>query len=201
MPKQRGKVRHFEALPYHELPELMSRMEMVEGMGALALRFLILTAARSGEVRGATWAEIDAQSRQWTIPADRMKADAEHRIPLSDAALAVLDSVRGLDPEHLFTSSRRGRPLSNTTLARVLKQLDCPATTHGMRSTFRDWAEEMTGFPREVKEAALAHAVKDKTERAYRRGDLFKKRRKLMDQWGRFCISAGSKGSVVELRR
>ena len=201
LPKQRGKVRHFEALPYHELPDLMRRIVDVDGMGALALRFLILTAARSGEVRGATWAEIDAQSRQWTIPADRMKADAEHRIPLSDAALAVLDSVRGLDPEHLFTSSRRGRPLSNTTLARVLKQLDCPATTHGMRSTFRDWAEEMTGFPREVKEAALAHTVRDKTEAAYRRGDLFEKRRDLMDQWGRFCMSASAAGAVVELRR
>jgi integrase len=201
LPKQRAKVQHFTALPYGELPVLMRRIEGVDGMGALALRFLILTAARSGEVRGAAWSEIDTEARVWVIPAERMKAQREHRVPLSDAALAVLDSVRGLSPERVFTSSRRDRPLSNTTIARVLKSLDCPVTTHGFRSTFRDWCEEMTGFPREVKEAALAHTVRDKVEAAYRRSDLFDKRRDLMDQWGRFCLSAGSAGDVVELRR
>jgi integrase len=201
LPKQRRKVQHFTALPYDELPELMRRIEMADGMGAVALRFLILTAARSGEVRGAMWPEIGTEARLWTVPAERMKAGEEHRVPLSDAALAVLDSVRGLSPVRVFTSSRQSRPLSNSTLARVLEKLDCQVTTHGFRSTFRDWCEEMTGFPREVKEAALAHTVKDATEAAYRRTDLFDKRCELMSQWARYCLSASSKGDVVELRR
>ncbi len=174
LPKQRDKVRHFTALPYSELPALMRRIEAVEGMGALALRFTILTAARSGE---------------------------EHRVPLSDAALGVLERVCGLSDGLVFPSSWAGRKLSDETLAMALKRLEVPATVHGMRSTFRDWCEEMTGFPHEVKEAALAHTVRNKVERAYRRGDLFDKRRDLMDQWARFCLSAGSKGDVVELRR
>ncbi len=201
LPKQRAKVQHFKALPYHELPDLMRRMEMVEGIGALALRFTILTAARSGEVRGAMWPEIDTDARLWTVPADRMKRpDTEHRVPLSDAALAVLERVNGLSTRLVFESRRAHRPLSDTTLAAVLRRLGVSTTVHGMRSTFRDWSEEMTGFSREVKEAALAHTVRDKTERAYRRGDLFAKRRDLMDQWARFCLSAGSAGDVVELR-
>ncbi len=201
LPKQRAKVQHFRALPYGELPELMRRIERVDGMGALALRFTILTAARSGEVRGAMWPEIDADARLWAVPAERMKADTEHRVPLSDAALGVLESVRGLSEGLVFSSNRRGRPLSDMTLAAVLKRLKVDATVHGMRSTFRDWSEEMTGFPHEVKEAALAHTVRNKVEAAYRRTDLFDKRRDLMDQWGRFCLSAGSVGDVVELRR
>ncbi len=200
LPKQRAKVQHFKALPYHELPDLMRRMEMVEGIGALALRFTILMAARSGEVRGAMWPEIDTETRLWAVPAERMKADTEHRVPLSDAALAVLERVNGLSTRLVFESRRAHRPLSDTTLAAVLRRLGVSTTVHGMRSTFRDWSEEMTGFPREVKEAALAHAVRDKTEAAYRRGDLCDKRRDLMDQWARYCLSAGSKGDVVELR-
>jgi integrase len=201
LPKQRDRVQHFRALPHAELPMLMQRLETVDGMGALALRFAILTAARSGEVRGAAWSEIDTEARVWAIPEERMKAQREHRVPLSDAALAVLDRVRGLSTGLVFPSNRDHRPLSDMTLAAVLKRLNVPVTTHGFRSTFRDWCEEMTGFPREVKEAALAHTVRDKVEAAYRRSDLFDKRRDLMDQWGRFCLSAGSAGDVVELRR
>ena len=197
LPKQRAKVQHFTALPYGELPELMRRIEGVDSMGALALRFLILTAARSGEVRGALWPEIDIEARLWAIPPERMKGEREHRVPLSDTALAVLDSVRGLSPERVFPSSRQGRPLSNTTLARVLIKLDCPVTTHGFRSTFRDWCEEMTSFPHEVKEAALAHTVRNAVERAYRRTDLFDKRRDLMDRWARFCCPTSA--VVVEI--
>jgi integrase len=200
LPKQRAKVQHFTALPYSELPALMRRIETVDGMGALALRFTILTAARSGEVRGAMWSEFDLEARLWTIPADRMKAEREHRAPLSDAALAVVARVRGLSDGLVFPSSRAGRKISDETIAMALKRLGVPVTVHGMRSTFRDWAEEMTAFSHEVKEAALAHTVKDKTERAYRRGDLFEKRRSLMDQWGRFCLSADRAGDVVELR-
>ena len=159
------------------MPFLMRRLEDVEGMGALALRFCILTAARSGEVRGAKWAEIDLVACVWTVPARRMKAGAEHRVPLNEAAFSVLKSVQGLSNNLLFPSSGPGRPLSDMTLAAVLKRLGVPATVHGMRSSFRDWAEEMTGFPREVKEAALAHTVRDKVAAAYRRTDLFGYRR------------------------
>ena len=200
LPKQRAKVRHFRALPYGELPELMRRIEDVDGMGALALRFTILTAARSGEVRGAMWSEIDTEARVWAIPADRMKAEVEHRVPLCDETLAVLERVRGLSDGLVFPSRRAGRPISDMTLSAVLRRLDVPGTVHGMRSTFRDWCEEMTGFPHEVKEAALAHTVRNKVEAAYRRTDLFDKRRTLMDQWGRFCLSAGRAGDVVEIR-
>ena len=201
LPKQRAKVQHFRALPYGELPELMRRLEGVDGMGALALRFTILTSARSGEVRGALWPEIDVEARLWAVPGERMKSGEGHRVPLSAPALAVLERVRGLSDGPVFPSSRRGRPLSDTTLSAALKMLEIPATVHGMRSTFRDWCEELTSFPHEVKEAALAHTVPNAVERAYRRTDLFDKRCELMSQWARFCISAGSAGEVVELRR
>jgi len=147
------------------------------------------------------WPEIDTEARVWIIPADRMKSEREHRVPLSGAALAVLERVRGLSDGLVFPSIRAGRKLSDMTLAAALKRLEVPVTVHGMRSTFRDWCEEMTGFPHEVKEAALAHTVRNRVEAAYRRTDLFDKRRTLMDQWGRFCLSASAAGDVVELRR
>lgn len=203
LPRQRDKTQHFRALPYGELPDLMKRLEGVEGMGALALRFTILTAARTGEVRGAEWREIDVDERVWVIPAGRMKAGVEHRVPLSDAALAVIQAVRGLDDELVFPSARRVRPrppVSNMTMAAVLKRLSVPVTVHGFRSTFRDWCEECTEAPFEVKEAALAHTIRNRVERAYRRTDLFDKRRQLMDQWGRFCLTAEKAGQVVEMR-
>lgn len=200
LPKQRRKAEHFVALPHQELPDLMRRIEAVDGMGALALRFAVLTAARSGEVRGATWDEIDTEAKVWTVPAERMKAGEPHRVPLSDAALAVLEQARGNDRTLVFPSRKPGRPLSDMTLAAVLKRLGVSATVHGMRSTFRDWAEEMTGFSREVKERALAHTVRDKVEAAYRRSDLFAKRRQLMEAWARYCASAEQAGKVVELR-
>ena len=201
LPEQRDRVQHHRALPYQELPELIRRIDGVDSMGALALRFVILTAARSGEVRGSTWAEIDTEARVWAIDASRMKSERPHRVPLSDQAIAVLRRVSGLSKGLVFPGSRHGRPLSDVTLTAVLKRLDVPVTIHGMRSTFRDWCEEMTGFNREVKEAALAHTVRDKTEAAYRRADLFEKRREMMDQWARFCTSAGREGAVLELRR
>ncbi len=201
LPKQRHRVRHFKALPYDELPDLMRRLAAVEGVPALALRFLILTAARSGEVRGATWPEIDEKTRLWAIPPERMKADHGHRVPLSDAALAVLGRARGLDPRMIFPARKRGAIMHDMTIAAPLKRLDVPGTVHGHRSTFRDWAAERTTFPREIAELSLAHEVGGVVERAYRRSDLFDKRRDLMDQWARFCLSAGSKGDVVELRR
>ena len=192
LPKQREKARHFAALPWQELPELWPRLSAVDGMGAAALRFAILTAARSGEVRGVTWKEIDLDAAVWTIPAERMKAGREHRVPLSGPALAILRQMQPLasKPEDLvFPSARKGRPLSDMTLAAVLKRLKVAATVHGFRSTFRDWAEEATAFPHEVKEAALAHTIRDKTEAAYRRTDLFEKRRKMLDDWAVFVTN------------
>lgn len=198
--KQRDAISHHAALGWRELPALMGRIEGVEGMGALALRFAILTAARSGEVRGATWDEFDLEAGVWTVPAARMKAGREHRVPLSRAALDVLEAAKAqsIRPDALaFPSARPGRPLSDMTLAAVLKRLKVAATVHGFRSTFRDWAEEATGFPHEVKEAALAHVVKNKAERAYRRSDVFEKRRAMMDAWASWATGAGAK--VVKL--
>lgn len=169
-------------------------------MGALALRFVVLTAARSGEVRGATWDEIDLEARVWTVPGDRMKAGKTHRVPLSSAAVQVLHEVRplGESGEVLVFPSRRARTqLSDMTLAAVLKRLKVPVTVHGFRSTFRDWAEESAHFPHEVKEAALAHTIPNKTEAAYRRTDLFEKRKDMMDAWASFATGAGAK--VVRL--
>lgn len=199
LPKQRHKTEHLAALPYDQLPEVMKGLEQDERMGALALRFLILTAMRSGEVRGAAWSEIDFQSSTWIIPADRMKMGREHRVPLSGEALAVLEKVKGLSDDLVFPSVKPGRQLSASYLFDVLEEVKPGFTVHGMRSTFRDWAEECTAFPHEVKEAALAHQVRNSVERAYRRTDLFEKRRELMAAWGRYCASATRKGDVVRL--
>lgn len=202
LPRQRDKVRHHAALPWAELPALMRRLAKEEGMGALALRFAILTAARSGEVRGATWQEIDLEAATWTIPADRMKAGTEHRVPLSAPAVALLRGVQGLSPTIVFPSPKSSpaepKPLSDMTLLAVLRRLKVEAVPHGFRSTFRDWAEEATHYPHEVKEAALAHTVKNKTEAAYRRSDLFEKRREMMDAWAAW--TAGAAAKVVRIR-
>lgn len=188
LPRQRDRVNHFAALPFAELPPFMARLEAADGMGALALRFVILTAARSGEVRGAKWAEIDIEAALWTIPGERMKAGREHRVPLSSQVLALLDHVHPLRSKRdaiVFPSSRGNRPLSDMTLAAVLKRLKAPVTVHGFRSTFRDWAAEH-GTPGEIAEAALAHTVGG-VEGAYRRTDFLDARRDLMAVWGRFA--------------
>lgn len=186
LPRQRDRVRHFKAVPWQEMPALWGRLCGAPGMGVLALRFTILTAARSGEVRGATWGEVDIVGRVWTIPAERMKAGREHRVPLSAPAI---DLLHPLDDTLLFPSNKAGRPLSDMTLSAVLRRLGVDATVHGFRSSFRDWAEEATMFSREVKEAALAHTVENRAERAYRRGDLFEQRQAMMDAWAAFLIS------------
>jgi len=201
LPKQGDKAKHHAAVPYADLPDLMDRLAGVEGVGALAAQFTILTAARSGEARGARWAEIDLDAAVWTVPAERMKSNEEYRIPLTAEALAVLKQARGLDDDMVFPGRFRGRPLSDRPMAAVLKRLNVPVTVHGFRSTFRDWASERTNAPREIAEMCLAHTVGNAVERAYARSDLFDKRRDLMEQWARFCLSAGSKGDVVELRR
>ena len=196
-----GQVQHYAAMPYDALPAFMAELAQRKGISALALRFLILTAARSGEVRGATWAEIDREAAVWTIPGARMKAGKDYRVPLTAEALVALDAVRGLDPDLVFPGQRRGKPMSDMTLTAVLRRMERGEfTAHGFRSTFRDWAAERTSAPREIAELCLAHFVGNAVERAYRRSDLFDKRRKLMDQWARFCTSAGEGGKVVELR-
>lgn len=198
--RQKDRTAHHAALSWRDLPALMPRIEESQGMGSLALQFTILTAARSGEVRLAIWAEIDLEARVWTIAPERMKAGREHRVPLSKSALAILEKLRPLavnDQSLLFPSKRAAKPLSDMTLAAVLKRLGESVTVHGMRSTFRDWAEENTSYPHEVKEAALAHAVKNKVEAAYRRTDLFDKRIAMMDAWASYATGAGAK--VVRL--
>jgi integrase len=188
LPRQRDRVEHLAALPWRELPALWKKLETAEGMGALALCFAILTAPRSGEVRGATWSEINIDAGVWMIP--RMKGGRVHRVPLSAAALAVLAKAKAVTShsDSLVLPSRHpGKPLSDMTLSAVLKRLGVHVTVHGFRSTFRDWAEEVTAFSHEVKEAALAHVVKNRVEAAYRRTDLFAKRRDMMDAWANYA--------------
>jgi integrase len=190
-------VEHHAALPYRDLPAFMSEIErQTASTGATALRFVILTAARTGEVIGATWSEIDLNARLWTIPAARMKGKREHRVPLSGPALQILDEmarVRTSSSDYVFPGQRKGKPLSNMSLLAVLRRIGrADLTTHGFRSTFRDWAAETTAFPSDVLEMALAHAISSKVEAAYRRGDLFEKRRELMNAWAGFMNSTSN---------
>lgn len=190
-------VKHHAAVAVSEAAATMKRIREAEGMGAQALEFVILTAARSGEVRGATWAEIDLEAMVWTVPAERMKAGKEHRVPLSEAAVDLLNALPRFKDCTLVFPGPKGKALSDMTLTAVLRRLKIDATAHGFRSTFRDWAAECTHYPSEVAEMALAHAVADKVEAAYRRGDLFQKRRAMMDDWAGFL--AKPPGKVVPL--
>lgn len=194
---------HMAALAVGDLGDFMTRLRKVGGQGAKALEFLILTAARSGEVRGATWAEIDLKEKTWTIPGARMKMGREHRVPLPPAAVAVLEGLPRMAGTDLVFPSSRGGVLSDRTLLAALRRMGTSVTAHGFRSTFRDWCGEHTNFPREVAEAALAHAVGDATEQAYRRGDALLKRRKLMEAWAGFCAAppAPAAGNVRPIRR
>ena len=183
-----SKVEHHAALPYVDVAAFMERLRSREGVSARALEFAILCASRSGEVRHATWAEIDLKAKRWIIPAGRMKAEREHHVPLSAAAVAILEGLKaGEGGDHLFTAPKGGA-LSDMSLTAVLKRMGHgDLTQHGFRSTFRDWAGETTAFPREVIEHALAHGLKDKTEAAYQRGTLFDKRVQLMAAWADHC--------------
>jgi integrase len=179
-------VRHHAAIGVKEVPSFMKCLRSQPGVGARALEFAVLTAARSGEVRGATWAEIDLNSALWTIPAARMKSGREHRVPLSKSALNLLRSLPGdrVPQNHVFSGMRGS--LSDMSLTAVLRRMRVPATAHGFRSTFRDWVAECTDYSREVAEMALSHAIGDKVEAAYRRGDLLDKRVALMGDWSSF---------------
>ena len=186
-PSKVHRIVHHRALPIDEISAFMTRLRAAEGVGARALEFAILTAARSGEVRGATWKEIDLDARLWTISAERMKAAREHRAPLSDAAVAVLKVMPPGRPDSYVFRAPHGGRLSDMTISSVLRRLDVDAVPHGFRSTFRDWVAERTAYPNEVAEMALAHAVGNKVEAAYRRGDLFEKRLAMMNDWAEFC--------------
>ena len=181
-------VKHHSALPFGELPAFMPQLRAREGTAAKALEFAILTAARTGEVLGARWEEIDFAAKVWTVPAERMKSGREHRVPLNKRALALLGELERNEAGPIFPGARADQPLSNMALLETLRRMERgDLTAHGFRSTFRDWAAERTSYPGDVVEMALAHAVKNKVEAAYRRGDLFEKRCRLMEDWGKFC--------------
>ena len=183
------KVEHHAALPFGEIGAFMTELRQIEGAAARALELTILTAVRTNEVRGARWSEIDFAERVWTIPAERMtKTDREHRVPLSERALEILQEQQQVrESDVVFVSSRTGRPLGSTTLLKLLGHMGHSVTVHGFRSSFRDWTAEQTNFPRDVCEMALAHVVGNQVEAAYRRGDLFRKRQQLMEAWARYC--------------
>lgn len=194
-------VRHHNALPYADMPNFMADLRSRQGMAARALEFAVLTAARSGEVRQADWSEFDLQTRVWTVPAGRMKARREHRVPLSNGVIKILDDLASVSETGVvFPGKRQGMPLSDMSLTAVLRRMGLGGpTVHGFRSSFRDWAGECTSFQREVAEAALAHMVGDKVEAAYRRGDALEKRRKLMDAWNAYCDGASAKSNVIAM--
>jgi len=201
-PSKTKVIEHHAALPYAQINDFITELRQRAGMAARALEFAILTAARSGEVRGACWDEIDLDAALWTIPAERMKAGKEHVIPLAQQAVAVLKSLPRIEGNPLVFPAPRGGVLSDMTLGAVLKRMGRgDLTAHGFRSTFRDWAGETTAYPREVIEHALAHQLKDKAEAAYARGSLLLKRRRLMADWAAFCEAkqAGA-GEVVAIR-
>ena len=190
-----AKVEHHAALPWRETAAFMGDLRSREAMAARALEFAILTACRTGEVLGARWAEVDLTQAVWTIPAERMKAGREHRVPLSATAQALIADLAKLRPAidphgmaFVFPGARGGQPLSQMAMLMLLRRMSRPdLTAHGFRSTFRDWCAEATEYPHEMAEIALAHTVGDKVEAAYRRGDMIEKRRRMMDNWAVFC--------------
>ena len=213
------KVRHHPALDFREISAFLQEVRSLRGLGAQALEFAILTAARSGEVRSAKWTDIDNASDTWIVPGDLMKGGKEHRIPLSSAAKALLSEIKKVpDCDLIFPNSQNGE-MSDMTLTAVIRRLDKAslkaagqgwrdrrsdnrvATVHGFRSTFRDWAGETTAHTREAIEHALSHQIKDKAEAAYARGTLFDKRRKLMEDWAKYCEVKTSVANVLSINR
>ncbi|MCC6310731.1 MAG: integrase arm-type DNA-binding domain-containing protein [Trueperaceae bacterium] len=198
------KVKHHDAMAYAELPAFMERLRDQEGVSARALEFTILTAVRTGETIGAQWSEIDFAAKVWTIPQERTKASRPHRVPLSDRALEILEAMprEGEKDGPVFPGVRAGKGLSNMAMLQMLKGMtENGFTTHGFRSSFRDWAKEVAHYPREIAELALAHIVKDGAEAAYSRGDALEKRRKMMADWARYCATPRTPATVTQLRK
>lgn len=201
IPKQR-RVKHHAALPFDEVGQFVRELQQQEGIAARALELAILTATRTGEVIGATWSEFDLDAAVWTIPGARMKAGAEHRVPLPARAVEILGTLHRVHGNpHVFPGAREGKPLSNMAMAQLLERMErADLTVHGFRSTFRDWTSERTSYPREVCEQALAHTIGDAVEAAYRRGDLFEKWRRLMAEWAKHCNTVQPAGKVLRLQ-
>lgn len=195
------RVRHHPAMPHAELPEFMQELREQEFISARALEFTILNASRTGEAIGAQWSEFNFATKIWTIPGERMKAGREHRVPLCDRSLEILAALPR-ESEFVFPGAKPKQPLSNMAMAELLKGMKHEFTVHGFRSTFRDWADERTNYPREIIEASLAHVNKNKTEAAYKRGDSLEKRRRLMREWENFCAMPVQKSEpIVQMRQ
>ncbi len=200
-PSKIAKVQHYKALPIDDMPAFMKRLQVEAGISARALEFTILTAARSGEVRGAIWNEIDINAKVWTIPAERMKAGKEHRSALSDDAIQLLKNMPRIEGNNYVFPSPRGGMLSDMSLSAVLKRMNIDVVPHGFRSTFRDWASERTNYPRDVAEMALAHTIKNKTEAAYRREDLLPKRALMMQDWANYINTEHKPADVINISK
>lgn len=199
--QRRRRIQHHAAMPFDQLGAFIEELHKQKGIAARALEFTILAAARTGEVIGMKWAEVDLAAESWTVPAARMKGKREHRVPLSPAAVELLRTLPRKG-DYVFPGRREGQPLSNMAMLQLLGRMGHgELTVHGFRSTFRDWASERTSFSREVCEMALAHAIADETEAAYRRGDLFEKRRRLMAEWATHCEAPEKGGQVIPLRQ
>jgi len=216
-PKKITKVRHMPALPWRRVPEFMTALREREGVGARALEFAILTAARSGEVRGAKWSEIDLEARTWTVPAERIKAGRAHTVPLADDAVTLLEALPRMEGSDLLFTAARGGPVSDMTLSATVKRMHKasvdaggagwtdadtgrPVVPHGFRSSFKEWARQNTAYPDEVSELALAHVNNDATRAAYARGALLEKRARLMADWARYLAGQNIDGDVVSIR-
>jgi len=195
-PRARLKRGHHKAMPYDALPGFIAQLRTRKAMAALALEFVILTGARTNEVLGATWDEVDLVKAVWTVPAKRMKAAREHRVPLSPRAVEILETLKLHGGETIFKSDGGGK-LSSMAMAMLLRRMKADVTVHGFRSAFRDWAAECTAYPHEVCEMALAHTIANKAEAAYRRGDLFEKRRRLMADWAMYCADGAPAGAKI----
>ena len=200
-PNKVSKVKHHKALPWQDINPFLDKLKKRKGITAKALEFLILTATRSGEVRGAVWDEIDLDNRLWTIPEERMKAGKEHRVPLTDQMIEILTSLPKLDNEPNVFPAPRGGSLSDMAISSILRNMKVDAVPHGFRSTFRDWCAESTSYPTIVAEMALAHTIGNKVEAAYRRGDLMTKRRKLMESWSKYCNTKIIKSDVISINQ
>ncbi|PHX98498.1 MAG: integrase [Rhodospirillaceae bacterium] len=196
------KVIHYPALPYAEIGSFITKLRIQRNTAAIALELLILTGTRTSEVLGARWDEIDEDKALWVIPANRIKAGKEHRIPLSAPALAIIKQLAKSKESEFVFPGKKGKTLTINVMMDVLKRMERnDITVHGFRSTFRDWAAESTNYPRDVAEMALAHTIGDKVEAAYRRGDLMEKRRRMMDDWAKFCGTVTKAGNVVAINK
>lgn len=200
LPKQRVKPKHHDAMDWRDVPAFYSELRSRKAVAAKALMFTCLTGSRTGEVLGLRWEELDFENKLWTCPADRMKAGEEHRVPLTEEMLTILEPLRSMNSEFVFEGQKRHQPLSNMAMLMLLRRMKVEgATVHGFRSAFRDWASEATSVSREVAEISLAHRVGNAVERAYRRSDLIEKRRELMAAWSKYVVGAAE--NVIELSK